>query len=139
MRLTADDKLEIMELAARYNFTIDRHQPEAWADVFTDDGELWSDGKLRGAGRAALEDYMRASAKRGLNTRHFTSNAVIDGDGDQATLRMYVMAWNITDGSMVPYVMGAYDDVLVKVNGQWKFKLRRVTPHAGKVMAQPRQ
>jgi len=30
-----------------------------------------------------------------------------------------------------------YDDTLVKVNGRWKFKLRRVTPHAGKVLPQP--
>jgi len=137
MPLTTDDKLEIMELTARYNFAIDNRLAEEWADVFTDDGALWSDGNLRAAGRADLEEYMRVSARGGQQIRHFTSNTIIEGQGKNATLRMYVMTWNINGGGMVPYVMGSYDDTLVKVNGQWKFKLRRVTPHAGKVLPQP--
>lgn len=137
MPLTAEDKVEIMELTARYNFAIDRRDPESLADVFTEDGELWSGGNLRGSGRKALADYMRASA-RNHPIRHFTSNTMIEGDGDHATLRMYVMAWNIANGGMVPYVLGEYDDVLLKVNGKWKFKLRRVTPVAGKVLPQPK-
>ena len=137
MPLTTDDKLEIMELTARYNFAIDNRLAEEWADVFTDDGALWSDGNLRAAGRADLEEYMRVSARSGQQIRHFTSNTIIEGEGNNANLRMYVMAWNINGGGMVPYVMGSYDNTLVKVNGRWKFKLRRVTPHAGKVLPQP--
>ena len=137
MPLTAEDKLEIMELAARYNFAIDRRLAEEWADVFTEDGELWGGGKLRAAGRAGLEEHMRTAAKTGESIRHWTSNTVIDGEGDKATLQMYVMAWNITGGGMVPYVMGDYDDTLVKVNGRWKFKRRHVTPRTGKLTAPP--
>ena len=137
MPLTTDDKLEIMELVSRYNFAIDRREPEGWANVFTEDGALWSDGNLRAAGRKDLEEYMRLSARNGHPIRHFTSNTLIEGDGDHATLRMYVMAWNIANGGMVPYVMGEYDDILARVDGRWKFQLRRVTPHAGKVLPQP--
>lgn len=129
MPLTTADKLEIMELAARYNYAIDRCGPEEWAGVFTDDGQVWADGKLLAAGRVQLEGYMRAGLKEGKNLlRHFNSNAVIEqaGGGD-ARLRIYVMTWDLAGDSMTPVFLGQYDDVLTRVDGQWKFKIRRVT------------
>ena len=137
MPLTTEDKLEIMELTSRYNFSIDRREPEAWADTFTEDGELWAGGQMRATGRRDLEAYMRAADKQPMKIRHWTSNTIIEGDGNQARLRMYVMAWDITGGGLIPYVMGDYDDTVVKVKGKWKFKRREVTPRAGKLPTRP--
>ena len=38
MPLTADDRVEIEMLGARYNHAIDFHDHEAWADTFLADG-----------------------------------------------------------------------------------------------------
>jgi hypothetical protein len=140
MPLTTEDKLEIMELTSRYNFAIDRRLAEEWAEVFTEDGQLFSNGELRAAGTADLQQYMRAAAKTPMKIRHWTANPIIE-EGKapgSATLRMYVMAWDITGGDgMTPYVMGEYNDDLVREKGKWKFKARRVTPCAGKIPARP--
>ena len=38
MALTAEDKLEIMELVARYNHAQDQDDYDGWVDTFTEDG-----------------------------------------------------------------------------------------------------
>ena len=135
MPLTAADKLEIMELGSRYNHAIDHRRAEEWADVFTADGKFESYGELRAQGREQLVAYIDKAAAAGHKSRHWTSNAIIEGDGDTARLKLYVMAIDISEG-IRPYIMGEYDDTLVKVNGLWKFKVRRVTLCAGKSWTQ---
>lgn len=130
MALTSADKVEIIELAARYSHAIDHLEAEAYAGVFTEDGELYAEGKLRARGRAALMENIRKAAAAGLTRRHWNCNAVIDGDGDSARLRLYIMAVDYSR-SLTPYLMGEYDDTLVKANGRWKFKVRKVTLCAG--------
>lgn len=130
MALSTQDKLEIMELAARYAFTIDRRMAEEWADCFTDDGLMISGNGNRVEGRAAFLEHMRKARESGKKVRHWGCNHIIEGDGDTARLQMYLMAVDISDG-IKPYVMGEYDDTVVKVNGRWKFKVRRITFAAG--------
>ena len=131
MPLTAADRLEIMELVARYNWAIDHGNAEEWADVFTDDGKFVGYGELRAQGREALRAYIEKSKAAGHKKRHWTSGAIIEGDGNNARLQLYIMAIDISEG-IRPYIMGEYDDTLVKVNGAWKFKVRNVTLCAGK-------
>jgi len=129
--LTPADKLEIMELVSRYNWAIDHNNAEEWADVFTADGRFLAYGEVRGEGRDNLLAYIRKSAAAGNKKRHWTSNAIIEGDGDRARLKLYIMALDISAG-IRPYIMGEYDDTLVRVDGRWKFKERNVTLCAGK-------
>jgi hypothetical protein len=128
--LTTQDRLEIMELAARYAYTIDRRMGEEWADCFTEDGEMISGNGNRVAGRAAFIEHMRKARESGKQVRHWGCNHIIEGDGQTARLRMYLMAVDIGNG-IAPYVMGNYDDVLIKINGKWKFRTRRIHFAAG--------
>lgn len=130
MALSTQDKLDIMELAARYAFTIDRRMAEEWADCFTEDGLMISGNGNRVEGRAAFIEHMRKARESGKKVRHWGCNHIVEGDGDTARLRMYLMAVDISNG-ITPYVMGEYDDTVVRVNGQWKFKVRRITFAAG--------
>jgi uncharacterized protein (TIGR02246 family) len=137
MALTAADVLEIMELAARYNWAIDHRNAEEWADVFTEDGKFVAYGQTRCEGRAQMLAYIEKARAAGHKSRHWICNSIIEEGGapDTARLRLYVMAINISDG-IQPYIMGDYDDTLVKVNGKWKFKLRNVNLCAGKSWTQ---
>ena len=132
MPLATEDHLAIHELIARYCFAIDHGEPEAYAACFTEDGELYADGRLRGKGRAALAANIVKANQQGLHRRHWPCNALIEGDGNAARLRLYVMTFDI-DKSLAPYLIGEYDDRLVKVNGQWLFQCRRVDLCAGKL------
>ncbi|MBM3346479.1 MAG: nuclear transport factor 2 family protein [Betaproteobacteria bacterium] len=125
------DKQAINDLVSRYNMAMDHAQANDWADTFTGDGELNIDGKTIAKGRAALVAMVENAAKGTYRGRHWVCNALIDGEGDTARLRMYVLSFNIVEG-ITPRVMGEYDDKLVRVNSEWKFKQRNITFVAGK-------
>ena len=128
---STEDKIAINELVSRYNMAMDHLQAAEWAATFTDDGELVIDGKPIAQGKAALTAMVETAAKGVYRGRHWVCNSIIEGEGDTARLRMYVLSIAINDG-IVPRVMGEYDDTLVRQNGQWKFKTRRITFCAGK-------
>lgn len=133
LSLSTADRLDILKLIAKYNFAVDALDPEGRADCFTDDGVFRAGNAVRASGRQGLIDYVTQSAARGNRLRHWTCNAIIDSTGENsARLRCYVMAFNLADGIERPYVMGDYDDALVKIGGTWKFKLRQLNLCAGK-------
>ena len=123
MALTSEDKVEIAELAARYNRAIDSGDAEGWAATFTEDGVFeGSQGKVQG--REALVHFVEDREQRATSQqRHWNNNFVIEGDGDSATLTCYLL---LMSGSEVAAI-GSYDDVLRRVDGAWRFAHRTVT------------
>ena len=69
--------------------------------------------------------------------RHFVSNPVIEGDGDQATMKLYVEVKNLADEAK-PLLVGCYHDELRRVDGRWKFA-RRVVEVDYRAGQQPRK
>ena len=84
--VSALDQLEIQELVTRYNYAIDRGDVDAWVECFTPDGAFEGIfGRIEG--RAALQAFATALAtgpegERFRPMRHWTTNFVIDLDGD---------------------------------------------------------
>ena len=76
-------------------------------------------------------EHIRKAERTGQQIRHWPCNPLITVSGDAAQLRMYVLAWNVTDGGIEPLIMAEYDDALARVGGQWKFTVRRVSGVAG--------
>lgn len=127
MALTLEDKQEITELTAKYNFAVDHQQPQAWRDTFTEDGELKVNGKSQAKGAEALQAFSGRIANSDYRGRHWVCNILIEGDGHTARLRMYVLSMPIKDGAITMSVMGEYDDELVKTAAGWRFKTRNIT------------
>ena len=128
MALDAADKMEILELAARYNHAIDFGDGEAWAGTFTEDGVFNGAGPQPVTGHVALAQFVGGFAQNMAGARHWTNNHVIDGDGESATHTCYLNLVQSKDGSSV--ITGVYTDKLSKVDGQWRFTERNVTPDA---------
>ena len=124
MALTSEDKVEITELAARYNRAIDSGDAEGWAMTFTEDG-VFESSQGKAQGREALVRYVEDGAKQRATSqrRHWNNNFVIEGDGDSATLTCYLL---LMSGNEVAG-RGSYDDVLRRVDGAWRFAHRTVT------------
>ncbi len=124
--LTADDRAEILNLAGRYSHGIDLGDADAWAGVFTEDGvmELVSQG-ITNTGDAL---HSMASGNRdasGPQSRHIPTTFIIEGAGDEATMRSYVSVVSTGDPARIVF-QGRYEDELRRVDGQWRIAHRRI-------------
>ena len=122
MPLTADDRLDILDLLARYNHAIDDADTDAWLACWTDDGVYEFPPDRRHAGREELRaaaETRAADASRPAS-RHWLNSIVIEGDGDAARVTCYLA---LVRPEMPPRInhTGRYDLEARKVGGQWKF------------------
>ena len=131
MSLSAEDRLAILDLAARYNQIVDLGG-EGWAELFTEHGsfEAGPRPQIDVRGRDQLVEYGSHFVGRRSPLRHWTSNSSIEGDGDQARHTCYLMVTSV-DGAPLPALMGVYEDRLVREHDGWKFSERRVTFSSG--------
>ncbi len=134
----AQDRAEIEDLMARYLFAIDYHDWDAYADTFTEDGELeFARGTSRG--RPAIRETVAQFAEnigkfyhtedgQPANLRHVILQSVIRVEGDRAWARALwlEMANHGPQDTMKMATYGIYEDDLAKVDGRWLFARRRV-------------
>jgi uncharacterized protein (TIGR02246 family) len=126
-QLTDADRSEIQNLLAHYVKHLDTGDLDGYVSLFATDAVLFE----RHAGCDAIRDYVGQVIERKKTepgTRmHFVSPAAIDGAGDHATAYSYLL-WVTTGASACPVASGArYEDTLVKQDGHWVFKARRLT------------
>lgn len=125
-RLSAEDRLDIMETIARYSRCIDEPRwddlPGLFvADCFVDCGPL---GQYRGA--EGVAQFVATLKSIGQMMRHYVANVTIDGDGDRARTHAYVLALVGPGPGKLNVTSGFYEDELVKRDGRWLFQSRRV-------------
>ena len=127
MPLSAADITEIEQLVAAHYHHYDRRDPVPFADTFTEDGVLELGGRSH-EGREALAAWAETLNERhGPDRyRHWVNNIWIEGEGDEAELRCYLVMFDNTGDGRVTLI-GQYDDRLRRVDGKWKFSLRRFT------------
>ncbi len=115
MPLSAEDRLAIMEVIARYCHATDTGDGPGVADQFTDDGILEITGSWQARGREQIEQIGAFPNK----PRHWINSIVMDGTGSTAESTIYYAA---VRGGGPLYATGRYESRLTKqFNGQWKF------------------
>lgn len=126
--LTAEDRVEIYELIARYNATEDSGDIEGWVETFTADGNFT--GMRQGnsiTGHDALTMFATERLKRPdrVSNAHWSSNITMTPTAEGAQAQSYVLIIEkATDGSLRMRSMATKLDELRKENGRWKFKSR---------------
>lgn len=136
-RLSADDRLDIMDLIARYAHTLDSGDLDGYVNNFTPDAVLFEQHK----GRAQIREYVAMLMQQGragplpngdVAYRHFAGQPTIDGTGNRATVHSYLLWINM--GSEPPISAAAeYIDECVKADdGRWYFQSRTLHPLAGR-------
>lgn len=123
MSLSAEDRTEIQNLAGRYSHALDNGIPEAWAEVWTEDGVM----EMVTQERWITGDELRALAAAGdaPQSRHMPSTFVIDGAGDEASMSSYVTVVRCDDPAKIVF-QGRYVDTLRRVDGAWKIAHRTI-------------
>ncbi len=118
MALKAEDRLEIMDLVARYNRAADEKDVETTLAEYADDGVIegfYSTGRGKEAMRQDLPAVFEAE---GTLKRHLAPNLRISGDRDVAEVS-YVLL--VVEGEERPAVgaTALIHDELRKVEGRW--------------------
>jgi ketosteroid isomerase-like protein len=122
------DGEDIRRLLYEYAFYLDMNQTEDLANLFVEDCEVIY-GPTYGAN--GIEEYRKTLEGVGTffsGTSHHVSNTVIDfASEDTANVRSVLYAWHgynrdRPDG----HLMGQYHDVVVRVDGRWRFKRREL-------------
>jgi uncharacterized protein (TIGR02246 family) len=112
-----DDEAAIRELVAGYALALDAGDTDACVELFLPDAEFVVYGRTF-AGHDGIGKMFR-DAPRGL---HLTGVSRIDVRDDIAAARSQVLFVRADDLHLRPAL---YDDELVRVAGQWRFRRRR--------------
>lgn len=120
-----EDELAIGQLRARYCHLLDDMDWPAFIALFTPDGEFEGLSKVKGQ-EALMRFFSQDVPKIAERFWHFCTNGTVEIDGSRATGRISMEYISTTQGRS--YVSaGHYDDVMVKVDGAWKFASRKIT------------
>lgn len=134
----ADDRAEIENLSNRYMVAVDAGDIETVMATWSEDGVLdWVGGVEKGSAaiRKAMSNFaggrpvnIPEGATSRPRTHHQIINHVIDVNGNTArTIAYWFAMTNSTPQKDVQLLyFGHYEDTLVKVNGHWLFKSRKV-------------
>jgi ketosteroid isomerase-like protein len=134
----ADDRAEIENLSNKYMVAVDAGDIETVMSTWADDGVLeWIGGVERGkdAIRKAMSNFggsrhvdIPEGATSRQRTRHQIINHVIDVNGNTAKTTAYWFALtnNTPQKDVQLLYFGHYEDELIKQNGHWLFKSRKV-------------
>ena len=117
VKITPQDYMEIQQLYAKYYQSYDSGDPDAWASVFTPDGNF--NGTK---GTEALKNVIRNGPAKGTNVRHWMSNLLLIPIDDAVQAKVYVLQFDTRAQPITAITYSRYDDLLVKVNNTWLFK-----------------
>ena len=124
------DELAIRRTLAAYCQHLDDGDFGALAHQFTSDGSMTYGDSGGASGRPDIEAWfaeMNPPERRG---RHLTVNAIVDVEGDRATVSSDFAFLRFVDGELRPLFTGRYHDEFVRTEGRWLIRRRMVAPLA---------
>ena len=122
------DRMEIVELTAKYCWALDTCSYDALDDVFTADAtaDLFEDL----VGRDAIKARIKRALEPLDGTQHMVSNHVVTITNDTATCRCYLQSQHVRkqeSGGSNFIVAGRYEDTLRRTPDGWRITHRVLT------------
>jgi uncharacterized protein (TIGR02246 family) len=111
-------------LAGDYPHALDTRDFDAYAALFTEDGELSLQGNTS-KGRAAIKAFVSALPAE-PRVIHPITNLSYTVDGDTATGGAYWQDVGLVNGAPGVLIAGRYEDTLRKVGGEWRIATRNI-------------
>jgi len=136
--MSADDRLDVIDVLATYPRCLDSGDVEGLAEVFAPDAVL---DAMNGSfsGLTAIFDWARgliAGGRVGASPPqlvHFVGLPSVEGDSQRCTAQTYsvIITYSPEKAITVPLV-GSYHDTLVKKDGKWRIQHRLIKGELGK-------
>lgn len=128
------DEQAIQRVIFDYAFHLDMNHPQELVKLFVEDCEVVYGPNFGAVGIEAYAKTLEGIGTYFACTSHHVSNIVIDFKGaDEAHVRCVVLAWHrYTRERPDSTLYGQYHDVLVRTQGQWKFKRRELRTSGAK-------
>jgi len=128
MGLTAEDRLELLELVNNYARYFDDGDGKGWADLFAPEGRFVLAGVDEFKGEEALSELVRVRNSEAPGIRHLTTNVSVRDADSGATGTAYALVLRVRPGEPIRLrTAGLYEDEFVRVDGRWRFHLRVFT------------
>ncbi len=125
-KLSAEDRLDIIEIIARYSRCIDEPRWDDLPGLFAPDARVDCGPLGQFAGSEGIGNFVAVLRSVGQMMRHYTTNVTIEGDSERARAHVYVLALVGPRPGALQITTGFYEDELVKRDGRWLFSQRRV-------------
>lgn len=118
--LTAQDFVEIQQLYAKYNWTLDSGDSEGYASTFTPDGVFNNN-----VGHEAIVKFADTFHRGlGAHVRHWNTNLLILPTPDGAGGQVYLVLVDFATKPASIVTSASYTDQIVKTPQGWRFKKR---------------
>ena len=118
--MTPEDFIEIQQLYARYNWTIDAGDSQGYASTFTTDGVF--NGNVGHDAIVKFADGFHAGL--GAHVRHWNTNLMIQPAADGASGQVYLVLVDFGTKPASIVASASYTDELVKTAQGWRFRKR---------------
>src|SRR5580765_4528987 len=118
--LTAQDLVDIQQLYAKYNWTLDAGDAEGYASTFTPDGVVNNN-----VGHDAIVQFAETfHGGMGARVRHWNTNLMILPTPEGAHGQVYLVLVDFSTKPATIATSASYSDDLVKTAQGWRFKKR---------------
>lgn len=131
MDVSAQEFVEIQNLYHRYCYSVDRNDPEAVVATFTPDGVFERTNTsaafpdlMRLEGVDALLDYFRARSSRMAPNQHWINNLWLERRDGAIWGHASFAILHAANGVGEILSLGSYEDEIVQLGGQWRFRNR---------------
>ena len=125
-----EDREAIREVIANYCHGVDQHDQALFLSIWTEDaGYLIGEPLGDHHGLAAIKDILHAIWQAFPETHHFTTNAVIEVDGDTARSVSNVDCTGTDAAGRAMLIAATYYDDFVRQYGEWRISQRKLTIH----------
>jgi uncharacterized protein (TIGR02246 family) len=124
---THHDQLEIRALLDRYCDGVNQRDADIWGSTWAEDA-VWELPHLEMEGLQGRDTIIAAwleAMKLFPFVNMMAQPGYIQVDGDKATMRSYTTEVAVTQDGNEIRPRGEYQDECVRVDGEWKFSLRK--------------
>jgi 3-phenylpropionate/cinnamic acid dioxygenase small subunit len=127
-KIPVEDRLDILELIARYAWALDIGDIDGYLACFTEDAYIDHGPQGRRHGhdgiKSTIDELWYSKPDHYLGRQHRMSQHIMTPDGADVRIKCFwsILQQRVTTGESFVFGLGTWDTVATKIDDDWKFK-----------------